>query len=279
VLDLTHSCASCHSRLPSESGPAFASDLVESVQDGLYSGQERALLQIATRQFDDAIMTLEGIIDDPATEPVDLELDGVLFDYLTLGITVLNDPDRVIDTLGRFGTRKDLPYYMVRYTEQWSASLDALRAYIVDADAVDAAVDTAVDYGLDDARLLFDESLNLSPIPSSQVRAVYDLVVSAMLRRLLEDNGLDANQRAEAYWMLGVISIRTVNPRPGVPHTEILLDAAIRAAPGTDIARHSYALLEEYHRVSFSGIPSGELPEAVLKLDELRKLSGVEKPL
>ena len=76
--------------------------------------------------------------------------------------------------------------------------------------------------------------------------------------------------------MLGVISIRSVNPRPGVPQTEVLLEAAIRNGPGTQFARHAYALLEEFNRVSFAGIDVAELPDTLLNLDELKRLAGVE---
>lgn len=263
VLDLTHNCASCHARLPSGSGPSFASELVDAVRSQLYTRVDLAQLQIATRQFDAAMSTLEGIIDDPETEPLDLELDGVLFDYLSVGIGVVAQPARVIDTLSRLRARSDVPYYIARYAGQWSEHIGALEG------------DMTAPASLDRVRELFDAALRLSPIPSSQVRVVYDLVVSSMLRRLIEDGGLDAAARAESYWMLGVISIRTVNPRPGVPHTELLLDAAIRAAPGSDYAKRCYALLEEYNRVSFAGIPTAELPEPVLNMDELRELAGI----
>lgn len=265
VLDLTHNCASCHARLPAGSGPAFAADLADRLEGEFYTPLDRALVEIATRQFDDAMTTLEAIIHDPATEPLDLELDGVLFDYLNVGITVLNDTGRVSAALERLRGRDDLPWYMFRYLGLWMEHLEVLAAELEAAPSPVRASE------------LFGQALTLSPVPSSQVRVVYDLVVSTMLRRLIEDGGLAGADLAEAYWMLGVISIRTVNPRPGVPHTELLLDAAIRANPGSDIARDSYALLEEYNRISFAGIPTAELPDAVLDRDELRRLSGIEE--
>ncbi len=265
VLDLTGNCVSCHARLPSGAGPAFAAGLSEAVADRLYSDLDRVQLQIATRQFDAALDTLEGIIADPGVEPLDLELDGVLFDYLTVGITVSGQTDRVKRTLERLRARKDLPYYMARYAGRWSNHLAALEK------------DIAATPSIARARTLFDTSTSVSPVPSSQERVVHDLVTSTMLRRLLESDALDDAARAEAYWMLGVISIRTVNPRPGVPHTELLLEAAIRAAPGSEVARHSYALLEEYNRVSFAGITNAEMPGAILDLDVLRDLAGVKQ--
>ncbi|GJL81434.1 MAG: hypothetical protein DHS20C01_10680 [marine bacterium B5-7] len=265
LLDLTHNCVSCHSRLPADSGPPFATDLVEQVDDEFYTDVDRAQLLFAIRRFDEALSTLESIIRDLDIEPIELELDGVLFDYLANGITVTRDVERIQKTLADLKERNDLPYYMSRYAGLWSEHLDALQADLIEVP------------NLSKARDLFRQSLNLSPIPSSQVRMVYDLVVSAMLRRLLEQQTLQGVDLAEVYWMLGVISIRTVNPRPGVPHTELLLESAIRAAPGSEYARLAYALLEEYNRVSFAGIPTAELPEPVLNLHELAKLAGVSK--
>src|SRR5690606_24727825 len=167
--------------------------------------------------------------------------------------------------LERLRGRDDLPWYMFRYLGLWMEHLEVL------ASELEAAPSPVR------ARELFGHSLMLSPVPSSQVRVVYDLAVSTMLRRLIEDGGLAGAELAEAYWMLGVISIRTVNPRPGVPHTELLLDAAIRANPGSEVARDSYALLEEYNRISFAGIPTAELPDAVLDREELRRLAGIEE--
>src|SRR5690606_25484417 len=142
-----------------------------------YTPLDRALVEIATRQFDDAMTTLEAIIHDPATEPLDLELDGVLFDYLNVGITVLNDTGRVSAALERLRGRDDLPWYMFRYLGLWMEHLEVL------ASELEAAPSPVR------ARELFGQALTLSPVPSSQVRVVYDLVVSTMLRRLIEDGG------------------------------------------------------------------------------------------
>ncbi len=264
ALDLTHNCVSCHSRLPSANDFEFSKALTEKVQGQLYSRLDHAQLQIATRQFGAALDTLQKMILDSEVEPLDLELDGVLFDFLMIGIGVQHDLGRVINTLDAFRQREDTPYYLQRYAGHWSSHIEELQGVLA----------TGVD--LDDIRKLFDRALDLSPVPSSQVRVVYDLVISSLLRQLLEaPEQLTSIERAEIYWMLAVISIRTVNPRPGVPHTELLLDAAIRTAPDSDYAKHAYALLEEYNRVSFAGIPAAELPLPMLDMESLRKMVGV----
>jgi hypothetical protein len=52
VVRMTENCIACHSRLPSEREPAFAADLVRSVDRGGLSPVHRARLEIALRQFD-----------------------------------------------------------------------------------------------------------------------------------------------------------------------------------------------------------------------------------
>ena len=113
--------------MPADSGPDFAGGLIERVEDRLYSELDLAQLQMATRQFDAAMATLEGIIGDAATEPLDLELDGVLFDYLNLGVGVTGELERVAATLSALRLRPDMPYYMARYAGEWLEHAELLK--------------------------------------------------------------------------------------------------------------------------------------------------------
>jgi len=265
ALDLTQNCISCHARLPESRVMDFSSNLTDKVAEQLVSPVDLAQLQIATRQFDGALNTLSEMILDPAIEPVDLELQGVLFDYLLVAVTRADFLEPALKVLDDFTARPDAPYYMKHYARTWADHLKGLSARV--------GKESGVEFG----RALFDESLNLSPLPTSQVRLVYDLMAAQVLRGAL-DSGTELSnlQKAEIYWMLAAISIRSVNPRPGVPHTELLLDAAIRNAPGSEFAKDAYAILEEYNRVSFAGIPVAELPEPVLDLEALKRLAGIE---
>ena len=265
TLDLTQNCVSCHALLPAESDFEMAALLSKEVLHQLGDSFDEIQLQIATRQFDAALVNLEGLILDPETHAVDLELDGILFDYASVGVQVTGELKRLAKVFGKFSQKAGVPYYLKRYAGIWVDRLNTHATAIND------------DASLDSARSAFNTATQISPVPNAQTRLIDDLFAASQIRRLLDgDVALDDAERAELYWMLGVISIRSVNPRPGVPQTEVLLEAAIRNGPGTQFARHAYALLEEFNRVSFAGIDVAELPDTLLNLDELKRLAGVE---
>ncbi|MFT5111757.1 MAG: hypothetical protein ACI8P9_001077 [Parasphingorhabdus sp.] len=265
ALDLTQNCVSCHARLPANHDFEIVDGFSNQVMQSLESKFDQVQLQIATRQFDAALLNLESMILDPEYLAIDLELDGVLFDYLSVGIQVTTEFDRIEKILLGFVDKPRVPYYLKRYAKIWIERLNSL---------VNNATGVA---SMNNARSVFKSATSLSPIPNAQARLVDDLVAASLIRRLLDgDTVLDSEERSELYWMLGVISIRSLNPRPGVPQTEVLLEATIRNAPGSYFAKHAYALLEEFNRVSFAGIPVAELPDTLLDLEELKIMAGAK---
>jgi hypothetical protein len=77
--------------------------------------------------------------------------------------------------------------------------------------------------------------------------------------------------------MLGVIELRTMNPRPAVPQMEFLFEAAIRNAPHGPFAKPAYALLEEYSYFSYRGPTVFEAEGILPNIDELRALIGIDE--
>ncbi|MDH3687908.1 MAG: hypothetical protein OEU36_00300 [Gammaproteobacteria bacterium] len=256
LFDLTQRCVACHSRLPSARDFPFAERLMDRVELDLLSLQGKAELQVATRQFSDALSTWEALFADLMADPIDIDIDGDLVDYLVVSIRVLHQLDRPKQTLEIFSRRPDLPFYIRRHLEVWLSGLEELSGEL------------GAPPNLQRARTLFTQADDLSVFPAGRERVIQDLVVSSILYRYIDEQegrqeGADI---AEAYYMLGVIEARTVRPYWAVPQVEFLFEAAIRAAPDGPFAKEAYAVLEEYSLLGSSS------PQVLERVEQLRQM-------
>lgn len=261
LSDMTQNCVSCHSRLPDQSDYLLGQKLFARMDTEQLHQDEIAQLYVATRQFDNALRKFEDIILGPDSDPVDLDLDGIWIDYLQIGLVVKQDVERVRSTLHEFLQRDSLPLYIRGHVENWLESLDKLSA---DLKGVPA---------LDRARALFGEATAMTLVPAGRERAVHDIVVSSMLRRLLASDALaDPVAISESYYLLGVVALRTLRLKPAVPEMELLLASAVRASPDSVFAERAYLLLEEFSYADYLEFGTGSVPNPDEDIRELREL-------
>lgn len=260
LSDMAQSCVACHSRLPDDSDFLLGQKLFARMDTGALEREEIAQLYIATRQFDGALNALEKVILDQSVSPLDLDLEGILIEYLRIGITVKRDFPRLRATLAAFLERTDVPMYIRGHISVWNSSMDQL------ADDLNAPPT------LEGGREIFDQATDLTLAPSGRARAVHDIVAASILRRALERGNSSPEQRAEAYYLLGVIALRTLGPRPAVPEMEIMLELSIRAAPGSPYAVAAYLLLEEFSHINYWDFGTREMPDPEIDIRELRGL-------
>ena len=263
LLDMVQNCVSCHSRLPDDSDFLMGQKLFARIDTSTLDREDIAQLYVATRQFDNALAKYEDIILDESVQPSDLDLDGVLIDYLQLSITVTQDLDRLRSTLSSFLQREDVPLYIREHVQVWMNSMDQLSA------------DLEGEPSLRRARELFKQSTDLTLAPAGRERAVHDIVTSSMLRRLLQNGDgseLPPDQMSEAYYLLGLIALRTMRPKPAVPEMEFLLESAIRAAPKGPHARPAFLLLEEFSYANYMDFGAREIPDPDSNVRQLREL-------
>ncbi len=261
LSDMAQNCVSCHARLPDESDYLLGQKLFARMDTEALDAEEIAQLYVATRQFDDALRKFEEIILSADSNAVDLDLDGIWIDYLQIGLAVKQDVERVRATLVKFMRRDSLPLYIRGHVQSWLDSLDKL------------AGDLKARPSLNRARALFDESTAMTLVPAGRERAVFDIVVSSMLRRLLEaDEHLDPVAISESYYLLGVVALRTLRLKPAVPEMELLLASAIHAAPDSDYAERAYLLLEEFSYADYLDFSTGLVPNLDEDIRELREL-------
>jgi tetratricopeptide (TPR) repeat protein len=256
---LVEDCVGCHSRLPSADDSDLGRALFDAVDATGLSPIEAARLKVATRQFEEALETYEGILADPAESPAQLDLDGVPSDYLTLAIRVRGDLPRARGGLDALAARSDLPSYLATLVRQWIEAADTLRDTILAEPSLDRAErvleigDTLSRYGRDRAGL------------------VHQLVASSLLLRFVDAHPEPGPEAAHAYFLLGVVELRS-GRSTWLAEAEGYLEAAIHAAPGSDWAKRAYVLLEEQTLASYSGSGGVHVPPQVRdRLGDLRK--------
>lgn len=263
LMELTQHCVACHSRLPSDAQAAFGQRLMSRVDTADFDASELAQLYVATRQFDAAEAVLEKKLLSPKEDAIDLDNAGVLLDYLNVTLVVRQNPERAHALLAKFAARPDAPRYLRARIEQWQASITEL-APILKAEPA-----------LAQARALFQKADGLTRAPRGRERAIHDLVAASQLQRFVaaqpDAKGADV---AEAYYMLGIIALRTIEPKYSVPEMELLFASAIRAAPQGPHARESYNLLEEFGYWRDLHLARAGDDSSIIDMNELRALLG-----
>lgn len=270
MMDITQYCTACHAKTPADTGPMFSQKLLARMDTRVFERDELARLYVALRQFDRAQTAFERLLLDPETHPIDADLEGLIIEYLTLSLTSEPDFRRADGFLRRYADRRDMPFYLSRRIDEWREEMRKLEASLEKPAT------------LAEARALFDAAAEKKRVPYDRAGAVQDVVAARKLRELVNADALtDPAERQEAYYMLGLIHLRTLEPRPAVPEMELLLEAAIRAKPDGFFAPEAYALLEEYgyveddllaYEARATGV-GGRAP--VIDMAELRQLIDI----
>jgi tetratricopeptide (TPR) repeat protein len=254
-------CTGCHVRLPDPREHGIGVPLTARLASA--TPRTRARLLVATRQFDAALESYESSFADPQSAPSALDFDGALEDYLVVALRVRSDYARAEQTLAGLAARADTPRYLAQLLVTWRAALADLARYeqastLVEAREVLAKADAVRRY------------------PADRGALVHDLVASSLLHRALARGFDHPDEAAEASYLLGLAELRN-DPSRGLPQAEAYLEAAIRSAPGTDLAREAYSVLEEQTVLGWMGSGGFDMPKDVSDwLAELRSLAGLK---
>jgi hypothetical protein len=264
VGQLAESCIGCHSRLPSPGDAPLARGFAARADVTRMDPLERARLEVATRQFDAALGTLEKVFASQDVAPY--ELLGPVTDYLTLCVRVVEDPARPVPVLQRLARRPDLWSALRSDVEAWARFLPELAARDLSGDPVEQA------------RELIGEGRQLILFPSDRRALVHYLYASKLLHAYVSKQREPGPELARAYYLLGVAESR-IGPNFWISQAEFYLETAVRMSPGTEIGREAYALLEEETLSGYTGSGGLQLPDDVEShLRELRELMGSARP-
>jgi len=267
LMDLTQHCVACHSRDASTRDFPLSRSLNRYLEEEPLNEREQARLQIALRQFGDAMDTWEGVLSDSSVEAVDMSLDGDFVEYLTIAVRVQEQYERAAQQLERVAARDDTPFYLERRLRTWIDDLESAQ------DKSDQQLT------MEQARDWFQRPDPSPGLLWNDSQLVSDLVLSARLRELVAggEPAVAPEALAEAYYMLGVLEARTIGLYSALPSMERFWEAAIRTAPDSPYALEAYALLEESAATAFSGeLPFEQTDETFARLAELRALIGIE---
>jgi hypothetical protein len=227
VHDAVDVCIACHTRLPSGHDSPLAEGFLSGASIATLPADRRAKLQVATRRFDDAMHTLEGLLPEVAGDAE--RFDEALRSYLVVAVRVKGDPRRARQALERLAASNSVS----------EARREQLRAVAGALQRLEVAPPVAAD--LDSAR----ELVNVAEARRNAARgeALVDYVAaSRLLYQYLESNAGSVAQGAEAYYLLGLTQYR-IESNAWLPQAELFLEKAIRTAPGSTSARRAFALL------------------------------------
>jgi len=265
MIEATGNCVACHSRLPTANDFPMADNLLQRIDFDSLSVHEQTQILVATRQFERAMAAWEQLFADPSIPPAEFDLSGYLLDYMTIGLRVESDPKRVAKTLSKLAARPDVPLYLRRHLAGWVAALRTTPDDLANPDRLATA-----------RKLIAGERL-AGEAPLARDQTVYDLVASSLLLQFVDAETTTDAQRAEAYYLLGLVESRTIDSH-WVPQAEVHLETAIRLTTDSAIAENAYAVLEEYVIVGWGGASSTDLPaDQWAKLHELRELIDQRK--
>ncbi len=260
VNNITENCFMCHTTIPSPGTFEPGHEFLKSVDTRNLPPAGLANLQVASRQFSDALKTYEGIILSPDETAEDLATFNVFEKYLRVCLGPVNDARRPVRTLEQFAGRADMPEELKKDARAWIASLKALN------------LDAPAGQDLAAARRLVTEGMKNST-SRSDVSHLVDFIASITLaHRYLRTQPQSAVDIAEAYYLLGVAD-SYVSHSNWVSQTEYLLAQSIRTAPRSDVAKQSLAYLEQYMREEPVDARARPVPPQLqTNIQELRKL-------
>jgi hypothetical protein len=259
---LTENCFACHSRLPNLQPFALGQRFLAGTNVASLPAPQRLKLEVATRQFDTALITCEALLRSPDTTATDMWLMGVFEDYLKIIIRVRNDFPRAITVLTQFLERPDVPAGLRDQLLSWINALKELQSH------------GPLDEALSQARTLIEVGQQRNRFPADQQGFVYFVVASRLLHRFLASPPTPTSALAEAYYLLGITETY-ISRTAWLSEAPFFLETAIRLDPATPIATKAYDVLNMYILTEYTGSLGTRVPSDVQEhLEELRRLRG-----
>jgi hypothetical protein len=261
LSDITENCVTCHTKRPGEKPFEAGQQFLDDVDAKSFPAPARAKLQVAMRQFSEAMKTYEEILLSPKVTSDDLTVYDVFDNYLSVSIGAMNDAKRPVPTLEKFARRADMPNAAKADAQAWIASLKTLNLGVPKGEELATA-----------RRMM--AGAEATATPSSDRPRLVDFIASiTLLHRYLRSNPSDNTSVAEAYYLLGVAESH-VSRSYWVSETNYLLEKSIRLAPKSKVAKQALAYLEEYRRSQSSVTPFLPVPpDTLTSIAELRKLT------
>jgi tetratricopeptide (TPR) repeat protein len=261
LRQLTDLCVSCHTRQRAAASSVVAREFVNADELSSLDARERARLQVATRQFDEALATMEAALPD--TRPGDPRLITDLTTYVVVAVRVLDDAARALRLVERMLARGDLPGALRADLSEWRTALREL-----------VARPPAITLEAAGALLARGEALNAATdgVAPGHAGVVQLVAASSLAQRVLDAGGLSPAGYAQGYLVVGMSELR-LDPFGWIPRAELHLEQSIRAAPGTPTAQRAFEQLNARLSQTYAAQPNRIPPEVAEHLQRLRVLA------
>jgi hypothetical protein len=261
---ITENCVTCHSKIPDEGGFELGAQFVKESGIRELAPIERVDIEIATRQFNRALRTLEGIFQDRDEKPQTLSLVGAFERYIRLCVAVVEDHERATKTLTVFQGRKDVAQNFKTLISSWITDLETLDLAAAEGNELFVS------------RNMIEKARAAKRFSEDRSDLVEFIAAAALLHRYLQAGdalGVGKDEQAEAFYLLAVAEAN-ISRSYWVSETASLLEQAIHTAPKSAVAREAYAFLEEYTLAGHS-VTAREVPDDIEQtLDSLRTIIG-----
>jgi hypothetical protein len=260
LQQVSENCISCHVKLPDPGHAPRMDHFFKEVAVSKLSAPEKARLQVALRQFDDALRTWEEMFKT-WPKPGELFAMDTLPEYLKVVIRVKSDPKRALDTLDSLTKRTDLPKFMAREVDAWKNSLRNLAGDI-----------SKQGNELNRSKKIIQNARRSMEYPMDRTALVDFIVASGLLNRFMQGKVITADNKAEAYYLLGMTEA-LIGRTTWLSQTDYYLEASVRSAPKSKTALKALDALEQQILTEYSGSGGTNIPDEVeANLEELRNL-------
>jgi hypothetical protein len=260
LQQVTDNCVSCHMKLPDPGHAPRMDTFFKDVSIAKLSAPEKTRLQVALRQFDDALATWEEMFKT-WPNPTELFAMDTLPEYLKVVIRVKGDMKRAKVALDNLALRSDLPKYMTREVNAWKDSLAKLSTEM-----------TQKGDELKRADKIISNARKTMEYPMDRTGFIDFVVASGLLNRQLLNKAITPEQTSTAYYLLGITE-SMIGRSTWLSQTDFYLEAAVRAAPKSKSAQKAFDAYEQQIIMEYSGSAGTNIPEeAQQNLEELRRL-------
>jgi len=260
LQQVSENCISCHMKLPDPGHAPRMDHFFKEVAVSKLSPPEKARLQVALRQFDDALATWEDMFKT-WPKPSELFAMDTLPEYLKVVIRVKGDSKRALETLDSLTKRADLPKFMTREVNAWKNSLRNLAGEI-----------SKQGNELNRSKKIIQNARRSMEYPMDRTALVDFIVASGLLNRYMQGKAITADNKAEAYYLLGMTEA-LVGRTTWLSQTDYYLEASVRSAPKSKTALKALDALEQQILMEYSGSGGTNIPDEIeANLEELRSL-------
>lgn len=258
--NLTDTCIACHASLPEQRKYPKPERFFGILRTKQLSPLALAHYQLVTRQFDEAMTTLEALLGAPGAEQSLTSLLAYFSDYMQVAIAVQHDFERPKKLLNSLLARPSLPISLRRLFETWQQALTDIRK-----------ISNFDKPSLEAARRLMNDGRSLMDTVSDRSALVHFVAAESMLQRFVQTQPDRGELVGEAYFWLGN-SVSLSEHSRWLTRADFYYESAIRMAPGSNYAPRAFAALEERLYGEAHSRGGGLDTDALFLLDELSGL-------